>query len=239
MSSSVLSFNETGGRSLIDPRVGLFAIFVSSALLIGGGTGSLDYLLRIICSLLPLFFLLGLRMWKFSAVYAVLYFLVLLFENTFFDISTGILNIILLFFITLVSRFLPPIVLAYCVMKTTTVSEFVTALERMHVPQAIIIPLSVMFRFFPTIAEENTAIHDAMRMRQIGRKRTSLMRKLEFETVPVMMSTVRIADELSQASLTKGLGSERKRTHICEVGFRFRDYLLLILMTAVFILYLL
>ena len=52
-----------------------------------------------------------------------------------------------------------------------------------------------------------------------------------------MMSTVRIADELSQASLTKGLGGNVKRSHICEVGLRVQDYLLLILLTAALVLF--
>lgn len=122
-------------------------------------------------------------------------------------------------------------------MQSTTVSEFITAMERMHVPTFITIPMSVMFRFFPTIAEENSSITEAMRMRQISGTRLGLLKRLEYEWVPVMMSTVRIADELSQAALTKGLGSNAKRTHICEVGFRARDYILLLLLTAVLILF--
>lgn len=107
----------------------------------------------------------------------------------------------------------------------------------MHVPQTITIPLSVMFRFFPTISEENSAITEAMRMRQVSGTRRGLMKRMEYELVPVMMSTVRIADELSQASLTKGLGGNVKRSHICEVGLRVQDYLLLILLTAALVLF--
>ena len=94
-----------------------------------------------------------------------------------------------------------------------------------------------MFRFFPTISEENSAISEAMRMRQVAGKKRNVFKKLEYELVPVMMSTIRIADELSQASMTKGLGGDIKRTHICEVGLRFRDYLLLISLTAAAVLF--
>ena len=110
-------------------------------------------------------------------------------------------------------------------------------MERIHVPQIITIPLSVMFRFFPTISEENRAVSEAMRMRQISGKKRSLIKKMEYELVPVMMSTVRIADELSQASLTKGLGGSIKRTHICKVGLRIRDYVLLILLSMTLVLF--
>lgn len=41
------------------------------------------------------------------------------------------------------------------------------SMERMHIPQKITIPMSVMFRFFPTVGEEYGSIADAMRMRGI------------------------------------------------------------------------
>ena len=52
-------------------------------------------------------------------------------------------------------------------LSSTSVSEFISAMERMHVTEKITIPLSVIFRFFPTISEEYKAIRDAMKMRGI------------------------------------------------------------------------
>ena len=57
--------------------------------------------------------------------------------------------------------------MGYYLVSTTTVSEFVAAMERMHIPQKIVIPVSVVFRFFPTVKEEYAAIRDAMKMRGI------------------------------------------------------------------------
>lgn len=57
--------------------------------------------------------------------------------------------------------------MGYYVISSTTVSEFTAAMKRMHVTDKIIIPFSVMFRFFPTVAEEAKAINNAMRMRGI------------------------------------------------------------------------
>ena len=170
-------------------------------------------------------------------MYFLLYAFSTVIEGAVVELTSGVLNLVLVILAGIISRFLAPMVMGYCVMQSTTVSEFVTAMERMHVPQIITIPLSVMFRFFPTISEENSAISEAMRMRQVAGKKRSLFKKLEYELVPVMMSTIRIADELSQASMTKGLGGDIKRTHICEVGLRFRDYLLLILLTAAAVLF--
>lgn len=68
-------------------------------------------------------------------------------------------------------------------------------------------------------------------------KRMGLLKRMEYQLVPVMMSTVRIADELSQASMTKGLGGSDKRTHICKVGFRVQDYVLILILGIMLILY--
>lgn len=37
----------------------------------------------------------------------------------------------------------------------------------MHIGRQITIPLSVLFRFIPTMQEESAAIKDAMRMREV------------------------------------------------------------------------
>ena len=55
---------------------------------------------------------------------------------------------------------------AYAV-KTTTVSELISGMDRIHMPKEVTIPLTVMFRFFPTVFQESEAISDAMKMRGI------------------------------------------------------------------------
>ena len=237
MKTAVLTFKESGTRALLDPRTSLYAIVVISMIMIGGSLTGVEYWLRLGCCVLPLILLLTMKNFRFAAVYFVLYAFAMLMEGTVIQLTDGVINLILVILAGLISRFVAPMVMGYCMMQFTTVSEFITAMERMHIPQTITIPLSVMFRFFPTISEENSAITEAMRMRQVSGMQRGIIKRLEYELVPVMMSTVRIADELSQASLTKGLGGDVKRTHICEVGFRWQDYLLLALLTAAVVLF--
>ncbi|MBR1553963.1 MAG: energy-coupling factor transporter transmembrane protein EcfT [Oscillospiraceae bacterium] len=100
-------------------------------------------------------------------------------------------------------------------------------MERMHCPYFITIPMSVMFRYFPTLSEEYKAISDAKKMRGLGHPVKHPLVYIEYILVPLMMSAVRIADELSAASLTKGLSTETKRTHICQIGIRPIDVLIM------------
>ena len=112
-----------------------------------------------------------------------------------------------------------------------------TAMDRMHVPYFITIPFSVMFRYFPTLGEEYLSIHDAMKMREIGQSIKNPFTYIEYVLVPIMMSTVRIADELSAASLTKGLSAGGRRTHICQVSIKFYDWVLMLGTFAMIVLF--
>ena len=109
-------------------------------------------------------------------------------------------------------------------------------MKRMHVSEKIIIPLSVIFRFFPTIGEENRAIADAMRMRGIRFGGKHPGRVLEYRLIPLMISIVKIGDELSAAALTRGLGAPVRRTDICKVGFHTQDFAMIVVCLAAFVL---
>ena len=115
------------------------------------------------------------------------------------------------------------------------------SMQRMHIPEAFIIPFSVMFRFFPTISEEAGSIGNAMRMRGITGKNffKNPQAVLEYRIVPLMMSVVTIGNDLSAAALTRGLGNGKKRTSICKIGFHWKDFALMIIVTAALLVFLL
>ena len=91
---------------------------------------------------------------------------------------------------------------------------------RSHPPstQSVVIPLSVTFRYFPTIREEWDSIRAAMKMRGI---RVSL----EHIMVPLIFSAVNVAEELSAAALCRGLDAPGEHTSYVEVAFGLADYL--------------
>ncbi len=131
------------------------------------------------------------------------------------------------------ARLLFPIYLAAILLiRTTTVSEFIAAFRRLHLPDAVIIPLSVMFRFIPTVTEEWHSIRDAMRFRGIGISAKAVLKRpvqtLEYILVPLLMSTATISGELAAASLARGLDSGALRTCITQVRMRPLDYALLL-----------
>ena len=99
-------------------------------------------------------------------------------------------------------------------------------------PKCITIPLSVMFRFFPTVMEESASINKAMSMRDIRCGGAKAFQMIEYRLIPMMTCSVKIGQELSAASLTRGLGGPTKRTNICKIGFGFWDIFTFLALSA-------
>lgn len=139
------------------------------------------------------------------------------------------LNAILVLLIALVLRLFPTFMMGYYMIESTKAGEFITAMERWHISKNFIIPLAVVFRFVPTIGEESRSITDAMRMRRIQFGTKKFMKNpgafLEYRVIPLMVSIVKIGDELSAAALTRGLGNSVKRESIAVVGFGPYDFI--------------
>lgn len=69
----------------------------------------------------------------------------------------------------------------------------------------------------------------------------SPLKLLEYVFVPVLINAVKTGEELSVASLTRGLSNPVSRTNICKIGFGFSDaliWLVSIIGLIAFILYL-
>lgn len=224
MSQIGLASNGYRPGIILDPRSKLLLLVLLNMVMLGGGIQGAEFYARIILALIPLILVVSAKLYGAGIFYTVILMCAFIGEGIIVQHTAGYVNLIFLFISGIISRFVPGFVLGYYVVRTTTVSEFIAAMEKLHMARKLVIPLSVMFRYFPTIAEENKSIAMAMKMRGISLKGSNPISFLEYRLVPIMMSTVRIGDELSAASLTKGLDSTAKRTNICKIGFHVQDF---------------
>lgn len=134
-----------------------------------------------------------------------------------------------------VSLIVPGITCCWYLLRTVSASEFVAAMQRIHCPDALAIPASIIFRFFPTIAEEYRDIRTAMRMRGISGVRNPVA-MLEYRFVPLLVSVVGIGNELAMSAVTRGLGSAHRRTTLCDIGFRAGDAVVIVVLAVAVIL---
>ena len=222
------SSERSGGarRGFLDPRTKLALVLLLAVFVMGGLGGDALRPIKTVLSALPFALLLIERQWRrflrgmvmLGAGYGLLLAL---------PVLPGVLNFIALMCGGILTRFVVTIVMGEYLIATTSVSEFIAAMERLHMPPAITIPMSVMFRLFPTIGAEWRSIRRAMRMRGIHLGGAKASQVLEYQLVPMMTSTVRIGEELSASALTRGLGGPVRRTNICAIGFRAQDCILL------------
>jgi energy-coupling factor transport system permease protein len=226
---------------VLDPRTKLF-VMITLVVFALGGTGSDIAAVRYgttAVSILPLILLMTAKQYKKAAVFGLLYASIKSAEVFLVPHITGaalsIIGLCCLIFV----RLMPGLIMGAYMLSSTTVSEFIAAMHRMHIPQQITIPLSVMFRFFPTVLEEFTAINTAMKMRDIRIGGRNAGKFIEYRLVPLMVCSVNIGSELSAAALTRGLGTKVKRTNICKIGFHMQDLTVLLLTAALYILWIL
>lgn len=116
----------------------------------------------------------------------------------------------------------PCLIVGTLILQKTSVRELMGALRRCHIPQGLIIPLSVTIRYFPALKEEVGYIRDAMKLRNIHG-----MQKIECLLVPVMISATITAEELSAAAVTRGIENPAHRTSMVEMKFGVQDFLCL------------
>lgn len=140
---------------------------------------------------------------------------------------------ILMNFLSLLSvgirMMLPCVITGAYAFSTTTMGELISALRRMHVPERVIIPCAVVVRFFPTVQEDYHQIRDAMALRGIAEGKLALLRhpiqSLEYILMPLLMNGNNVAQDLSVAALTKGIGLPGQHTSMTELHLTVWDFL--------------
>lgn len=223
----------------LDPRTKIVLCLVVSFIMLESTTSLVVNALQIALAALPLIFLLMLGKHKMAVYYLCAYVFASLVPQLLVPLLPDIINLLFTGMIALMTQILPGMMMAYFLIVSTSVSEFVTAMDRMHVPKSISVPMSVLFRFFPTIVEEYGHVRDAMRMREDGNLRQP-MAMLEYRMVPFMTSIVSIGNDLAASALTRGLSAPVRRTNVCPIGFTWRDGLAFVLTggcIAIFLIY--
>lgn len=155
---------------------------------------------------------------RFAAAFAIL----VAVELAVVPVFGGFLGGLVMFVAVLVRKILPVLSVGLLIIATTEVSEFLAVAAKLRVPRAVTVPLSVVFRYFPTLRQECSDVRDTMRMRGIN---------LSFEhvVVPVMMSAVNVSDELSAAALCRGINRPGKHTCLRDARMSFVDWAVVVI----------
>ena len=81
---------------------------------------------------------------------------------------SGAWELMFISFAMFMRKIFPCVVMGGLLVGTTKINEFMTALGKIRISKKVIIPLSVMLRYFPMIGEDWRYIKDAMKLRGIS-----------------------------------------------------------------------
>lgn len=223
----------------VDPRTKLFLMIIISFIAIRGNIKGNSIYARLVILLIPSLLVVANKEIVKGTVFCLIIFLGWYAEAFLIRGKSQLYDILIFVPAGIVTRFMPTVVMGYYFLNTTQVEELIEGLERLKCSRKITIPIAVMFRFLPTIKEESSYIDDAMRMRNMSLRNTldRPITYIEYRMVPVLNSVIKIAEELTIASLTKGLNIKRPKTAIIQLRLKWYDVSILVLAVVLTIFY--
>lgn len=143
-------------------------------------------------------------------------------------LSLPVISDILPMFLMLMIRVYPVYLLCSVLIHRAPMNELLTALAHWHIPQVLLIPVAVIYRYIPTITKEITYVNESLKMRGLNSSAWGVLRhpirSAERFLVPLLYRSEKIAEELSAASLCKGLTVDRKRSNCTDVKLGWQDF---------------
>ena len=164
--------------------------------------------------------------------YAVMYAIIWGFTTIYIPILSAIFPPFLMMMI----KVYPIYLLLKLLVDKAPMDELLYSLDRIRIPKSLSIPLMIVYRYVPTIFRELHYINENLKMRGLNFSLSNirqLIRTLENYLVPLLFRSEKISEELSAASLCKGLSIDRNRTCCTDVRFTKEDYLYLLGMAIV------
>ena len=174
--------------------------------------------------------------WRYALRGIFAYALICAFTVWCMGVLTGTWRTMFVAFLGLVHKVYACGMLAGLVISTTKVGEFLSAMARLRIPKKLTIPIAVMLRYLPTIREDWRFIKDAMCLRDVSPTLWGFLKAPAMTVnciyVPLLTAASKAADELSIASVTRGIENPKPRTCLVSIRMQTGDILTLILFAA-------
>ena len=107
-------------------------------------------------------------------------------------------------------------------------ANIISAMQVVKCPNAVAIPFIVLLRYIPTVTEDYRCLKDSLKIRGISVSAVQFfihpIRTLEFLIVPILLRSVRVAEELSASLLLRGIEAFKDRTNLYPLQFKTIDY---------------
>ena len=216
----------------LDPRTKLFLILLCVLSAVFAPNLYFQFALVMLIGLMAVFS----GKWQYALRGIIAYALICVFTVWCMGVLSGTWRTMFVAFLGLVHKVYACGMLAGLVISTTKVGEFLSAMARLHIPKKLTIPIAVMLRYLPTIQEDWHYIKDAMRLRDVSPTLWGFLKAPALTVnciyVPLLTAASKAADELSIASVTRGIENPKPRTCLINIRMQAADFLVLVLFAA-------
>ena len=196
----------------LDPRTKLFLILICVLASMFAPSLAYQFALVVLIAILGTFF----GKWKYVIKAVCFYAVICVLTVWIMAEMTGTLRTMFIAFLGLFHKVYACGMLAGIVLSTTKVNEFLSAMNRVH--------------------EDWRYIKDAMRMRDVSPSLGGFLSHpgmtVECIYVPLMMTASKAADELSIASVTRGIENPNPRTCLVQIKCGIADWMIMTVAVA-------
>jgi energy-coupling factor transport system permease protein len=133
-------------------------------------------------------------------------------------------------------RILDMVIAPIALFLTTTQPDFIAGLRRLGLPYKASFALATAFRFLPTVVGVGQSIVEAQRARGLDPSRGSPVRRMKSYgriVGPLMITSIRIAQQLVLAVEAKAFSIDRKRTFYKHLVYGPADWIALFVIASV------
>lgn len=207
----------------LDPRTKLFMLIMVVIITAFSSTGFKE------CILIAAILITGIALgnWKRSVCSGIIFYLLYFFSIYGLEYIGGVVHTSLLAWLALMFKCYPCCMMAAIIMRTTHISEFMAGMSKMRIPREIVIPIAIMFRYFPVVREDWSYIKDAMALRGLSPTPVGLVKNptavIDALYVPILVSASKTVDELSVAAVTRGIENPGHRSSRLKISFGIWD----------------
>lgn len=153
--------------------------------------------------------------------------------------SVGLVNSLLLAITGIVLYMMPGLMMGYYSLVTTKISDLIGSLQKLGLPDTLIVPISVAFRFFYSTQQDYQTISESMKI--LGLDHRTFFKQpgkyLEYKCVPLLMVAVNSADNVAISAVARGMRIGRERSTISNAQLKLQDYIVLGILLALLVFY--
>lgn len=207
----------------LDPRTVLYVVALLSVSAMFMNKPMTAHLICILAGV----FLISIKAYQSVLCYGMIYGVIALLMTYVEKIDNTTFLLIVVSLSYFAQKFIVLMMMGAFLTKATSMPHVLVALQKMKVPDLILVPFMVAMRFFPSIKKDFRCLKESLKLRKVPITPLQFfihpLRTSEYMIVPILFRSLKTADDLSASALLRGIDRSNQKTPLYELYFRRLD----------------